>query len=144
MTRPFRIMVVEDNEGDAFLITHALETDDYPCDIQVVDDGEDALRLLQQNQEFAGEILPDLIILDINLPKVDGKEVLYSVKSNHDLKHIPVVILTTSSLENDIAYSYENHANCYVVKQGTLAEFISAINGIKKFWTQCVTYPIKN
>lgn len=139
-----KILLVEDNEGDAELIIEALQTHSVMPQIQVINNGEDALHFLRHIGAYLDETLPDLILLDVNLPKVDGKEVLHYVKNDIELKRIPVVMLTTSSLQKDIAYSYDNHANCYIVKPGTLNEFMLAINSIERFWTKCVTYPKKN
>ena len=139
-----KILIVEDNEGDAELIIEALQINSIKSEVKVINNGEEALHFLKHEGEYLDERLPDLILLDVNLPKVDGKEVLLFVKNDSELKRIPVVMLTTSSLQKDIAYSYDNHANCYIVKPGNLKEFIAAINSIEKFWTQCVTYPKKN
>jgi len=139
-----KILVIEDNEGDAELIIEALQTHIIKPEIQVIDNGEDAIRFLKLKDEYVNAVLPDLILLDVNLPKVDGKEILHFVKTDDSLKRIPVVMLTTSSLQKDIIYSYDNHANCYIVKPGSLKEFIHAINSIERFWTKCVTYPKKN
>jgi len=102
------------------------------------------IEFLKLEGDYVNKTLPDLILLDLNLPKADGKEVLHFIKNDDALKRIPVVILTTSSLQNDITYSYNNHANCYIVKPGNLKDFINAINSIENFWINCVTYPKKN
>ena len=102
------------------------------------------IEFLKLEGDYVNKTLPDLILLDINLPKADGKEVLHFIKNDDALKRIPVVILTTSSLQNDITYSYNNHANCYIVKPGNLKDFINVINSIENFWINCVTYPKKN
>lgn len=139
-----RILLVEDNEGDAVLTMEALENNVVKSDIMVIDNGEEAIRYLKLQGKYVNESLPDLILLDLNLPKIDGREVLHFVKNNDVLKSIPVVMLTTSSLQTDIAYSYNNHANCYIVKSSNLSEFNDSINSLEKFWIQCVTYLNKN
>ncbi len=137
-----RVLIVEDNAGDVELITEALCINEG-CDIKVINNGEDAIEFLKLEDDYVNETLPDLILLDLNLPKADGKEVLHFIKNDDALKRIPVVMLTTSSLQNDITYSYNNHANCYIVKPGNLKDFINAINSIENFWINCVTYPKK-
>jgi len=144
MKHEAKILLIEDNEGDAELIIEALRSHTLVPEIQVIDNGEDAIRFLKLKDEYVNAVLPDLILLDVNLPKVDGKEILHFVKTDDSLKRIPVVMLTTSSLQKDIIFSYDNHANCYIVKPGNLKEFIGAINSIERFWTKCVTYPNKN
>ena len=139
-----RILLVEDNDGDAELTIEALENNALKTDIIVIDNGEDAMKFLKHEGKYLNETLPDLILLDLNLPKIDGREVLHFVKNNSALKRIPVVMLTTSSLQSDIDYSYNNHANCYIVKAGNLAEFNASINSLERFWIHCVTYPNRN
>jgi len=134
------ILLIEDNEGDVELILEALNSHSTRLEISVIDNGEDALLSLKCKDR----ILPDLILLDINLPKVDGREVLHFVKNDEELKKIPVVMLTSSSLQKDIEYSYNNYANCYIVKPGNLADFINTIKSIETFWINCVTYLQKN
>ena len=136
-----KILLIEDNEGDAELTIEALENKIIKSNIKVIDNGEDALNYLKLEGKYQGEDLPDLILLDLNLPKVDGREILYFIKNTHDLKKIPVVMLTTSSLQSDIEYAYNNHANCYVVKSGNLSEFNESINSLERFWINSVTYP---
>ena len=139
-----RILLVEDNDGDAVLTIEALENNPIKSDILLIDNGEDAMKFLKQQGKYVNETLPDLILLDLNLPKIDGSEVLHFVKNNDALKKIPVVMLTTSSSQTDIEYSYNNHANCYIVKSGNLSEFNAAIHSLERFWMHCVTYPKKN
>ena len=144
MDEPPKILLIEDNEGDAELTIEALKNNELKAEINVITNGEEALRFLKLEGSDPDSRLPDLILLDINLPKVDGKEVLSFVKSDDNLKAIPVVMLTSSALEKDITYSYEHHANCYVVKPGNLKEFINIINSVVRFWIKCVTYPKRN
>lgn len=139
-----KILLVEDNDGDAELTIQALESNRVKSEIMVINNGEEALRYLNLEGKYFGQSLPDLILLDLNLPKVDGREVLHFLKNKDGLKKIPVVMLTTSSSQADINYSYNNHANCYIVKSGTLSEFNKAISSLERFWIQCVTYPNRN
>ena len=137
MKKDAKILLIEDNEGDAELTKEALKTHSEYLEITVITNGEDAIQYLKLNHE----ILPHLVFLDINLPKVDGKEVLYFIKNSDILKKIPVVMLTSSALQKDINYAYSNHANCYIVKSGNLKEFVNTIKSVEKFWMHCVTYP---
>ena len=144
MNKKPQILLIEDNEGDAELTIEALKSNEINADINVLTNGEEALKFLKVKGEEPDNHLPDLILLDINLPKVDGKEVLKFVKSDDKLKAIPVVMLTSSALQTDISYAYKHHANCYIVKPGNLKEFMSVINYVVRFWIKCVTYPKKN
>lgn len=137
MKKDAKILLIEDNEGDAELTKEALKKHSEYLEITVITNGEEAIQYLKLNHE----ILPQLVFLDINLPKVDGKEVLHFIKNNDKLKKIPVVMLTSSALQNDINYAYNNHVNCYIVKSGNLKDFMDTINSIERFWMHCVTYP---
>jgi chemotaxis family two-component system response regulator Rcp1 len=139
-----KILLVEDNEGDAVLVFEALQNAEVKAQLVVVDDGEEAIQYLSRDGKYKGESLPDLILLDLNLPKVDGKGVLVFVKTNHELRRIPVVMLTTSSLQTDIDFAYDNHVNCYIVKSGNLTEFYKIIHSLEHFWVNTVTYANKN
>jgi CheY-like chemotaxis protein len=138
------ILLVEDNEGDAVLTLQALAGNATECDVIVLDDGEQAINYLEKAVQEQKKKLPDLILLDLNLPKIDGREVLQFIKGRDLLKKIPVVMLTTSSLQTDINYAYNNHANCYIVKSGNLTEFNGKISSLQQFWMHCVTFPNKN
>lgn len=139
------ILLVEDNEGDIILTLEALKEANVSNTIHVVTDGEEALQYLQKQGRFNNAVTPDLILLDINLPKIDGKEVLAEIKKDADLKVIPVVILTTSSSEKDILESYQHHANCYITKPVDFQNFIHVVNMIKNFWISIVQLPnLKN
>ncbi len=140
MNKEPRILLIEDNEGDVELIIEAFNYYKVNLDINVVSNGEEAIRYLSSKAKYA-EHRPNLILLDINLPRVDGKEVLHYIKTDDVLKTIPVVMLTSSSLQKDIYYSYSNQANCYIVKPANLEEFIKVIHNIESFWLDCVTYP---
>lgn len=139
-----KILLIEDNEGDVELIIEAFKNYKINLEINVVNNGERAIEYLSSKENYATEHRPNLILLDINLPKVDGKEVLHYIKTDDILKTIPVVMLTSSSLQNDINYSYSNQANCYIVKPTKLTEFIDVIHHIESFWLDCVTYPNTN
>jgi two-component system, chemotaxis family, response regulator Rcp1 len=135
------ILLVEDNEGDIVLTLEALREAKLKNNISVVRDGEEALQFLYKEGKFADEETPQLILLDINLPKTDGKEVLQRIKYDPDLKKIPVVILTTSSSEKDILEAYNNHANCYITKPVDLDKFIQVIHTVEDFWISIVQLP---
>lgn len=132
------IFLIEDNRGDIRLIQEALKTTAVDCDIIVARDGVEAMDYLQQDQR----ICPDLILLDLNLPKKDGREVLAEIKADSTLKHIPVVVLTTSRNEEDIVKSYDLHVNCYITKSRNLAQLFKIIRGIEEFWLETATLPI--
>jgi CheY-like chemotaxis protein len=137
------ILLVEDNEGDILLIEEALEEGKVANQISKVNDGEKAIQFLQKQGEFADEKTPDLIILDINLPRISGHEVLKFIKSSEVYRQIPVIMLTTSSSEKDIMQSYESHANCYITKPVGANEFIKAVTSIEEFWIELVKLPPK-
>ncbi len=132
---------MEDNEGDILLTTEALQEGRIANSIEVVRDGEEAINYLLQRDSYAGRSIPDLILLDVNLPKMSGHEVLKFIKSTEVVKHIPVIMLTTSSAENDILDSYLNHANCYITKPVELTSFIEMIASIENFWISIVQLP---
>lgn len=142
--KPIHILLVEDNEGDILLTTEALNDGRLINQISVVKDGLQALNFLEKKGEFKNMELPDLVLLDVNLPKLNGHEVLKAIKINEDLKHIPVIILTTSSAEKDIFKSYQNHANCYITKPVNINNFFSVITTIENFWFNIVKLPSKN
>lgn len=133
------ILLVEDNEGDILLTTEAFEEGKILNSTRVVRDGRSAIDLL--SDDLKSGTLPDLILLDVNIPRMNGHEVLQHIKQHLDLKHIPVIMLTTSSTELDINRSYQNHANCYITKPVDAAEFINAISKIEDFWINIVQLP---
>lgn len=133
------ILLVEDNEGDILLTTEAFEEGKILNSTRVVRDGRSAIDLL--SDDLKSGTLPDLILLDVNIPRMNGHEVLQHIKQHQDLKHIPVIMLTTSSTELDINRSYQNHANCYITKPVDAAEFINAISKIEDFWINIVQLP---
>lgn len=138
------ILLVEDNEGDIMLTIEAFKEAKIRNQIKVVRDGEEALDYLRKQGVYADASLPDIILLDINLPKVDGKEVLSTMKNDPALKSIPVIMLTTSSADSDVQESYANHANCYVIKPVDLNKFMDVIRSIEDYWVSIVKLPGKH
>lgn len=141
--RPKRIFLVEDNKADVRLIQEALKNSSIPLQVVAVRNGMDAMAYLRQEGEFADALRPDLILLDLNLPRKDGREVLAEIKADPKLKRIPVVILTTSKNEEDISQSYELHVNCYITKSRNLSELFKIVKGIEEFWLATVTLPLE-
>lgn len=141
MKKEVTILLVEDNEGDIVLTVEALRMAKMTNKVIVVRDGEEALNYLYREGNFADAELPDLILLDINLPRVDGKEVLTRIKNDATLRVIPVVILTTSDSEKDVMDSYTNHANCYITKPVDFNKFMQVVHMIKDFWIMLVKLP---
>jgi two-component system, chemotaxis family, response regulator Rcp1 len=133
------ILLVDDNEGDILLTREALDDARIVNKISIAFDGLEAIRFLKRNP--VGVDTPDLILLDINLPKMNGTEVLYAIKNDPELKRIPVIMLTTSSAEKDILTSYENHANCYITKPVDLNRFTEVVRTIEDFWISIVKLP---
>ena len=139
--KEIKILLVEDNEGDIFLTLEALKEAKIHNDIHVVKDGDVALRYMRKQGEYSEAETPDLILLDINLPKMDGIEVLDELKKDDVLKVIPVVMLTTSDSEKDILMAYQSHANCYITKPVNFENFIEVVQSIKHFWINIVRLP---
>jgi chemotaxis family two-component system response regulator Rcp1 len=135
------ILLVDDNEGDILLTREALEEAKIVNRISVAYDGMEALSFLKKEPPFVEQELPDLILLDINLPKMDGTEVLGIIKNDPVLKRIPVIMLTTSSSERDIMTSYNNYANCYITKPVDLERFMDVVRTIEDFWISIVKLP---
>ena len=142
--KPIHILLVEDNDGDILLIEEAFEEAKVANNISVAKDGEKAIRFLNKKGEFKSAETPDLVILDINLPRKNGHEVLQYIKENENLKQIPVIMLTTSSSERDIIKSYKHHANCYITKPVDVEDFIKAVLKIENFWISLVQLPFPN
>lgn len=138
------ILIVEDNPGDARLIKEVLNHNKVYSSLYVVNDGVEAMDFLHNEGRFGSFPKPDLIILDLNLPKKDGREVLAEIKSDEELKHIPVVIMTISQAEEDILMTYKLHANCYIAKPIDLNEFIKVVKSIEDFWFSVVKLPPKS
>lgn len=141
--KPIDILLVEDNQGDADLAREALEDSKLHNTLNVVGDGEAAMAFLRKQGQYAAALRPDLILLDLNLPKKDGREVLAEIKADVGLKRIPVVILTTSRAEEDILRSYNLHANCYITKPIDLTQFLRVVKSIEDFWLSIVVLPPK-
>ncbi len=141
MKKEINILLVEDNEGDIFLTMQALKKANVTNGVNVAKDGDEALQYLRKKGKFKDKVTPDLILLDINLPKINGMEVLVEIKNDLSLKSIPVVMLTTSDAENDILGSYYNHANCYITKPVDFKKFIDVVQLIKDFWISIVKLP---
>ena len=139
--KSIEILLVEDNPGDADLAREALQTGKVRNTRNVVGDGEAAMAFLRRQGKYAAAPRPDLVLLDLNLPKKDGREVLAEVKADEDLKRIPVVILTTSKAEQDILKTYNLHANCYITKPIDLNQFIKVVQAIEEFWFTIVKLP---
>lgn len=138
------ILLVEDNEGDIFLIREALHEGGIINEVSVVRDGKEALDFLEQRGKYEKALRPGLVLLDINLPKKNGHEVLRNIKMNEVLKTIPVIMLTTSSSQQDIIESYKQHANCFITKPVNAEDFLQVVSGIENFWISIVTLPTIN
>jgi chemotaxis family two-component system response regulator Rcp1 len=139
--KPIEILLVEDNPGDVDLAREGLAGFKVNNTLHVAADGIEAMDFLRHNGKYAGVPRPDLILLDLNLPRKDGREVLAEVKSDDSLRRIPVVILTTSKEEEDILKSYNLHANCYITKPIDLGQFIKVVQSIEDFWLTVVKLP---
>ena len=139
--KPMDILLVEDSPSDALLTRHALADGKLPHRLHVVEDGVKAIAFLRRQPPYAATPRPHLILLDLNLPRKDGREVLAEIKEDADLRAIPVIVLTTSSAETDIARSYALRANCYVTKPVDFGSFADAVAGIETFWFAVVTLP---
>jgi two-component system, chemotaxis family, response regulator Rcp1 len=135
------ILLVEDNPGDVRLTREALQEAKVRNNLHVVDDGVKALKFLRREGEYAGATRPDLILLDLNLPRMGGREVLMEIKADPNLLQIPVVVLTSSEAEQDIVKAYELHANCYITKPVNLDRFIAVVKSIEDFWFTIVRLP---
>ncbi|HEV8340890.1 MAG TPA: response regulator [Candidatus Binatia bacterium] len=139
--RSIEVLLVEDNPGDVRLAMEALKEAKLANHVSVAGDGEEALAFLRKEGKYASAVRPDLILLDLNLPKKDGREVLAEIKKDSDLKRIPVVILTTSTAEEDILKAYNLHANCYVSKPVDFDKFTQVVKHIEDFWFTVVLLP---
>ncbi|MGO8879528.1 MAG: response regulator [Desulfomonilaceae bacterium] len=139
--KPIDILLVEDNPGDVRLTIEGLKEGKILNNLSVVSNGVEAMAFLRQEGEYANVPRPELILLDLNLPRKDGREVLGEIKNDDDLKRIPVVILTSSQAEQDIVKSYNLHANCFITKPVELDQFIGVIKSIEQFWLTVVKLP---
>ncbi len=143
-TEPIEILLVEDNLGDARLAEEALKENKVRNNLYHVEDGVEAITFLRRRGEHAAAPRPDLILLDLNLPRKDGREVLVEIKEDPELRSIPVVVLTTSEAERDLLVTYEHHANAYIVKPIDLDRFIDVVQAIETFWFTIAKLPQVN
>jgi len=141
--QPVDILLVEDNPGDVRLIQEALQDGKLLNRVATVTDGQKALAYLRKEGSYAQATRPDLILLDLNIPRKDGREVLAEIKADPHLRSIPVVIVTSSQAEEDILRSYNTHANCYVTKPVDLEKFVAVVRAIEEFWVSIVRLPPK-
>ncbi len=141
MTRPIEILLVEDNPGDVLLTREAFEEGKVSNNLNHVADGVEALAYLRRQGQYADRPTPDLVLLDLNMPRKGGIEVLEEVKADEALKNIPIVVLTTSEAEADILRSYHNHANAYITKPVDLEQFIRVVRTLEEFWLVVVRLP---
>ncbi len=139
--RPIEILLVEDDEGDVLLTTEALEASKITNNMSVARNGEEALKFLRRQAGFEDAPRPDIVLLDLNLPRVDGREVLSQIKADPDLRRIPIIVLTTSEAEEDILRSYDLHANAYVTKPVDFTRFLQVIQSIDEFFVTVVRLP---
>lgn len=139
--KPVEILLVEDNPGDVRLTKEALKEGKVRNNMSVAADGVEAIAFLRREGQYADAPRPDVILLDLNLPRKDGREVLAEIKADPALKRIPVVVLTTSKADEDIAKSYNLHANCYITKPVDLDQFITIVQSIEGFWLTIVKLP---
>jgi len=141
MTKPIQVLLVEDNPADADLMCEAIASGKLHLEIESVRDGVEALRYLRGEGLYEDAPRPDLILLDLNLPKMDGRQVLAAIKADADLRGIPVVVLTSSTAERDIVQSYNLGANCYVIKPADLQAFQTIVKDVENFWFTVVKLP---
>jgi CheY-like chemotaxis protein len=140
-SKPIDILLVEDSKGDIGLIEEIFEDAKSVNILHIAEDGEEAIAFLRAENQFSGAPRPDIILLDLNLPKKDGREVLEEVKGDDELKNIPVVVLTTSRAEDDIMRSYNLHANAYITKPVDFDQFLNVVRSIENFWLEIVKLP---
>jgi chemotaxis family two-component system response regulator Rcp1 len=138
---PIEILLIEDNIGDIRLTEEALKESSLIVNLSVVRDGMEAMNFLRREGDHANALTPDLVLLDLNLPRKDGREVLQEIKTDSSLKRIPVVVLTTSEAESDILATYGFHANCYINKPVDMDQFIKIVNMLEEFWFTIVRLP---
>lgn len=140
-TGMLNVLVVEDSPADIYLIRRSLSMGEIPKYLSVVTDGEEALEFLTRSGRYNDAPRPDLILLDLNLPKMDGREVLEKIKADPDLRRIPVLVLSTSRSDRDVSGAYEHHANCYLAKPSELDEYLDVVRAIETYWLSCVALP---
>ncbi len=139
--KPVEVLLVEDNPGDVRLTEEALKEGKVLNNLSVVRDGVEAMAFLNREGRYANAPRPDIVLLDLNLPRKDGREVLLEIKAHETFRRIPVVILTTSRAEDDVVHTYDLHANCYIAKPVDLEQFIRVVQSIKEFWFSVVKLP---
>ncbi|MEX0782525.1 MAG: response regulator [Dehalococcoidia bacterium] len=139
--RPIEVLLVEDSPGDVRLTREALKEGKIRNNLSHVPDGVEAMAFLRHEGQYAGVPKPDIVLLDLNMPRKDGREVLAEMKADTRLRRIPVVVLTTSEAEQDILKTYDLHANCYITKPVDLDQFISIVRSVENFWLQLVKLP---
>ena len=142
-TKPIEILLVEDSPSDAALTIEALKEGKIANKLTHVEDGVEAMDFLERRGKYANAAKPDLIMLDLNLPRKDGREVLAEIKNDNNLKVIPIIVLTTSRSDADILKSYQLNANCYITKPVDFSHFIDVVKSIENFWLTVVTLPVK-
>lgn len=140
-SRPVEILLVDDNPADVALTQEAFEDNKLCNNLSVVNNGVEAMDYLRRKNPYASSPRPDIILLDLNMPKKDGREVLAEIKADDDLKYIPVVIMTVSKDDKDILESYRLHANCYIKKPVKFTEFVEVVRSLENFWFSVVTLP---
>jgi CheY-like chemotaxis protein len=140
-TKPIEILLVEDSPSDTALTIEALKVGKIVNNLNCVEDGVEAMDYLRRRGKYANAVRPDLIMLDLNLPRKDGREVLKEMKSDPALKTIPVIVLTTSNSDRDVLQSYEFNANCYIIKPVDFEHFIKVVRSVENFWLTVVTLP---
>ena len=143
VSTPIEILLVEDNPGDVRLTQEALKEGKILNNLHMAKDGVEAISFLRRTGEHENAVRPDLILLDLNLPKKDGREVLIEIKNDEELRRIPVVVLTTSRAEEDIIRTYNCYANCYITKPVDFDQFINVVKSIENFWLSIVKLPHK-
>jgi CheY-like chemotaxis protein len=141
--KPVEILLVEDNKGDIGLVKEVFEESKIRNNLIIAEDGDEAILYLHSEGKFSGFRRPDLILLDLNLPKKDGREVLKEIKEDSNLKNIPLVVLTTSNAEKDILRTYDLHANAYITKPLGFSEFMKVVESIESFWIEIVQLPTR-
>lgn len=140
-TKLAEILLVEDNEGDIELTKEAFDEAKFRNNLHIAEDGDEALDYLFKRNGYEDAVKPDIILLDLNLPGTDGKEVLEAIKADAELKRIPVIVLTSSQADKDIVGSYDLHANCYIVKPVNASKFMQVVKSVENFWVDIVCLP---
>jgi len=140
----FDILLVEDNPGDVFLTQEAFREGQFEHRLSIVEDGEEASQFLRQQGRYGQAPRPDIILLDLNLPRKDGRELLAEIKDDPSLRHIPVIVLTTSDAYQDVWRAYKLHANCYLTKPIEVEEFLQKVRSVEEFWLTVVRLPSNN